>query len=86
MKEEKEEAVKGQFNFDHPEGINVELMEKCLKDILNGRPTKLPLYDFKSSSQIPGKFTVINPSDVVLVEVSYFKNKSGLFSCPAIKN
>lgn len=61
-------AAKGQFNFDHPDAFDSELMEKCLDDILLGKPTKIPVYDFLTNSRVPDKFTVIYPSDVVLVE------------------
>jgi len=61
-------ASKGKFNFDHPDAFDNELMEQCLDDIIAGRPTKVPVYDFKTNSRIPGEFTTIYPSDVVLVE------------------
>jgi len=61
-------ANKGMFNFDHPNAFDDELMESCLKDIMCGRQTKIPVYDFKTNSRIPGQFTTIYPSDVVLVE------------------
>ena len=34
-------AAKGKFNFDHPDAFDNELMEKCLDDILVGKPTKV---------------------------------------------
>ena len=34
-------ANKGKFNFDHPNAFDNELMESCLKDIMEGRPTKV---------------------------------------------
>merc|ERR1711983_579296 len=40
-----------------------------------GKPTKIPVYDFKTNARVPGEFTVIYPSDVVIVEgimVFYF--------------
>jgi len=61
-------AAKGQFNFDHPDAFDSDLMEKCLDDILVGKPTKIPVYDFLTNSRVANKFTVIYPSDVVLVE------------------
>lgn len=68
-------ANKGKFNFDHPDAFDYELLHACLKDIKEGRPTKVPVYDFKHHSRVPGEFTNVYPSDVVLVEgilVFYF--------------
>jgi len=61
-------ANKGKFNFDHPDAFDNELMEACLSDIMLRRPTKIPVYDFKTNSRVPGEYTTIYPSDVVLVE------------------
>ena len=48
----------------------------CLfQDIMTGKPTKIPVYDFKTNARVPGEFTLIYPSDVVIVEgimVFYF--------------
>ena len=57
-------------------------MEKCLKDIKECRSTQVPLYDFKTNSRVENEFTVIQPSDVVLLEgilVFYHKEVRDLF-------
>ena len=57
-------------------------MVKCLKDIKECRSTQVPLYDFKTNSRVEGEFTVIHPSDVVLLEgilVFYYKEVRDLF-------
>ena len=75
-------ANKGMFNFDHPDAFDNQLMESVLTDIINGRQTKVPVYDFKTNSRLPGEFTTIYPSDVILVEgilVFYFPRMRDLF-------
>ena len=75
-------AMKGTFNFDHPDAFDNQLMESVLTDIINGRQTKVPVYDFKTNSRSPGEFTTIYPSDVVLVEgilVFYYPRMRDLF-------
>ena len=67
---ESEKARKGMFNFDHPNAFDNELMETCLQSILEGRQTQIPVYDFKTNARVPGAYTVIYPSDVVLIEVN----------------
>jgi len=75
-------AKKGMFNFDHPDAFDNELMESVLSDIMAGRVTKIPVYDFKTNSRVAGQFTTIYPSDVVLVEgilVFYYANMRNMF-------
>merc|ERR1719422_216240 len=79
-------AMKGTFNFDHPDAYDNRLMESVLTDIINGRQTKVPIYDFKTNSRLPGEFTTIYPSDVILVEgilVFYFPRMRDLFHLKA---
>merc|ERR1712119_42975 len=76
-------ANRGMFNFDHPDAFDIDLMESVLQDILQGRPTKIPVYDFKTNARVPGEFTLIYPSDVVIVEgimVFYFPKIRELFN------
>ena len=76
-------AMNGMFNFDHPDGYNNKIMESVLTDIINGRQTKVPVYDFKTNSRVPGQFTTIYPSDVILVEgilVFYYPTLRNLFN------
>ena len=38
---------------------------------------KVPVYDFKTNARVPGEFTNVFPSDVVIVEgilIFYYKN------------
>jgi len=80
---ESEKARKGMFNFDHPNAFDNELMETCLHSILEGRQTQIPVYDFKTNARVPGAYTVIYPSDVVLVEgilVFYYPDIRNLFN------
>jgi len=75
-------ARQGMFNFDHPNAFDNELMESCLKDIMAGRPTRVPVYDFRTNSRVPSTFTTIYPSDVILLEgilVFYFPNVREMF-------
>lgn len=43
-------AEKGQFNFDHPDAFNEQLMKETLVDILEGRIVKIPTYDYRHHS------------------------------------
>ncbi|XP_029920579.1 uridine-cytidine kinase 1 [Myripristis murdjan] len=65
--EQKAKALKGQYNFDHPDAFDNELMYQTLKDIVEGRVVEVPTYDFVTHSRLDDKITVY-PADVVLFE------------------
>jgi len=76
------QAERGLFNFDHPDAFDHDLMMSCLADIRDGKMTRVPVYDFKTNSRIKGQYTLINPSDVVLLEgilVFYHKDVREMF-------
>ena len=45
-------------------------MEACLTDIINGKVTNIPVYDYKLNSRVSDKFQTVQPNqvDVVLFE------------------
>uniref|UniRef100_A0A803TKU9 Phosphoribulokinase/uridine kinase domain-containing protein n=1 Tax=Anolis carolinensis TaxID=28377 RepID=A0A803TKU9_ANOCA len=49
--EQKAKALKGQFNFDHPDAFDNELIVKTLKEIMEGKTVQIPVYDFVSHSR-----------------------------------
>ncbi|XP_063229851.1 uridine-cytidine kinase isoform X2 [Bacillus rossius redtenbacheri] len=80
--QEKVKAEKGNFNFDHPDAFDNELLLRILKDILIGKKCEIPVYDYVTSSRVQNQFTSIYPADVVLIEgilVFYFPEIRELF-------
>uniref|UniRef100_A0A8D0BE00 uridine/cytidine kinase n=1 Tax=Salvator merianae TaxID=96440 RepID=A0A8D0BE00_SALMN len=65
--EQKAKALKGQYNFDHPDAFDNELMQTTLKNIVDGQTVEVPTYDFVTHSRLP-ETTVVYPADVVLFE------------------
>ncbi|XP_013862022.1 uridine-cytidine kinase 1 [Austrofundulus limnaeus] len=65
--DQKAKALKGQYNFDHPEAFDNELMYKTLKDIVEGNVVEVPTYDFVTHSRLEDRITFY-PADVVLFE------------------
>ncbi|KAG7268202.1 hypothetical protein CRUP_022891 [Coryphaenoides rupestris] len=65
--DQRAKAVKGQYNFDHPDAFDNELMYQTLKEIVEGRVVEVPTYDFVTHSRLENKITVY-PADVVLFE------------------
>ena len=56
-----------QFNFDHPNALETELMVEQLDALLGGTPIEKPTYDFTNHQRLP-ETDRIEPSPVVIVE------------------
>ncbi|KAJ1173059.1 hypothetical protein NDU88_004901 [Pleurodeles waltl] len=65
--EQKAKALKGQFNFDHPDAFDNELIVKTLREIMEEKTVQIPVYDFVAHSRKEESITVY-PADVVLFE------------------
>ncbi|XP_039620310.1 uridine-cytidine kinase 1 isoform X1 [Polypterus senegalus] len=65
--DQRAKALKGQYNFDHPDAFDNELMYKTLKDIVEGKTVEVPTYDFVTHSRLQ-EMTTVYPGDVVLFE------------------
>ncbi|XP_071622233.1 uridine-cytidine kinase 1 isoform X1 [Heliangelus exortis] len=65
--EQKAKALKGQYNFDHPDAFDNDLMHSTLKNIVEGKTVEVPAYDFVTHSRL-AETTVVYPADVVLFE------------------
>ncbi|KAM4556984.1 uridine-cytidine kinase 2-B [Fundulus diaphanus] len=65
--EQKAKALKGQFNFDHPDAFDNALIMQTLRQILQGETIQIPVYDFVTHSR-KEEFVTVYPADVVLVE------------------
>ncbi|KAJ9152837.1 hypothetical protein P3X46_026352 [Hevea brasiliensis] len=56
-----------EYNFDHPDAFNTELLLSCMEKLKHGQAITLPNYDFKSH-QSTGPGQKVNPSDVIILE------------------
>ncbi|XP_017600901.1 PREDICTED: uridine-cytidine kinase 1, partial [Corvus brachyrhynchos] len=65
--EQQAKALKGQYNFDHPDAFDNDLMRSTLKNIVEGKTVDVPTYDFVTHSRL-AETTVVYPADVVLFE------------------
>lgn len=54
-------------NFDHPDALDNELLAEHIETLKAGRPVNKPVYDFTTHSRT-GKFIVVQPAPVLLVE------------------
>ena len=79
--QEREEALRGNYNFDHPDALDSDLIARILRDVLQGKEVRIPVYDFALMRKT-SESTLIHPADVVLVEgilVFYYPEIRDLF-------
>ncbi|XP_051180728.1 uridine kinase-like protein 3 [Lolium perenne] len=55
------------YNFDHPDAFNMDLLLSCLENLKHGRAVDIPDYNFKTHKSVPHARKV-NPSDVIIME------------------
>ncbi|KAK8672513.1 hypothetical protein V6N13_110881 [Hibiscus sabdariffa] len=56
-----------EYNFDHPDAFNTELLLSCMEKLRRGQPVSIPSYDFKTHKSIdPSR--LVNPADVIILE------------------
>ncbi|KAK2968124.1 hypothetical protein RJ640_028029 [Escallonia rubra] len=56
-----------EYNFDHPDAFNTELLLSCMEMLKNGQAVSIPYYDFKSH-RMSEPARLVNPSDVIILE------------------
>jgi uridine kinase len=70
------EAQRAEINFDHPASLDTELLSEQLKQLIQGKPIDLPVYDFKVHART-GYTIRIEPQPVIIVEgILIFAEKS----------
>jgi len=56
-----------EFNFDHPNSLESDLLSQHIRKLRNGQPVEVPIYDFSTHSRT-AKTYIIQPRGVILVE------------------
>jgi uridine kinase len=57
----------GSVNFDHPESLDLNLLAKCLSELKEGKPTRIPIYDFKTHSRSSEEL-FLEPTNIIIVD------------------
>lgn len=55
------------YDFDHPAALDFDMAYQVLKDLLEGKQTKIPRYNFKTHSR-EEEYDLVEPCDVILFE------------------
>jgi len=60
---------KGDYNFETIDAIDIGLFNKCLNELMAGKPVYLPKFDFtKGEKAISNKETILDESKIIMVE------------------
>ncbi len=70
-------ARRALVNYDHPRAIDWNRFESVLRDCLDGRPTRVPKYDFAQHARLPS-FRHFRPAKLVLVDGLWLLHKPAL--------
>ncbi|HEY5158121.1 MAG TPA: uridine kinase [Anaerolineales bacterium] len=60
-------AQRIEVNFDHPNSLDSELLTQHIRDLRDGRPIEVPVYDFSHHSRTTKTYTV-QARGVILIE------------------
>ena len=60
-------AQRNQFNFDHPNSLETDLLIEHITALRAGKAVEVPIYDFSTDSRTADTFT-LEPREVILVE------------------
>ena len=55
-------------NYDHPNAFDVDILVKCIKDLKEGKPTEIPVYDFTIHNRSDEPWTRVEPAPVIIIE------------------
>nr|XP_019960587.1 PREDICTED: uridine-cytidine kinase-like 1 [Paralichthys olivaceus] len=74
-KEDQELAAKNEYNFDHPDAFDFELLVTVLRKLKKGKSIKVPVYDFTSHCRRKEWKTVYGANVVIFEGILAFANK-----------
>ncbi|XP_034756430.1 uridine-cytidine kinase-like 1 isoform X3 [Etheostoma cragini] len=74
-KEEQELAARNEYNFDHPDAFDFELLVTVLRKLKKGKSIKVPVYDFTSHCRRKEWKTVYGANVVIFEGILAFANK-----------
>ena len=59
--------LKAEVNFDHPNSLETDLMVKHIRELRDGKPIAMPIYDFSTHSRVAETHKIL-PHPVIIVE------------------
>ncbi|XP_061486956.1 uridine-cytidine kinase-like 1 isoform X6 [Rhineura floridana] len=74
-KEQQEKASSNDYNFDHPDAFDFDLVISTLKKLKQGKSVKIPIYDFTSHSRKKEWKTLYGANVIIFEGIMAFADK-----------
>uniref|UniRef100_A0ABM5F807 Uridine-cytidine kinase n=1 Tax=Pogona vitticeps TaxID=103695 RepID=A0ABM5F807_9SAUR len=74
-KEQQEAAARHEYNFDHPDAFDFDLLIGVLRKLKEGKSVKVPVYDFTTHSRRKEWKTIYGANVIVFEGILAFANK-----------
>ncbi|XP_070788262.1 uridine-cytidine kinase-like 1 isoform X1 [Pituophis catenifer annectens] len=74
-KEQQEQAACNEYNFDHPDAFDFDLLISVLQKLKEGKSVKVPVYDFTTHSRSKEWKTIYGANVIVFEGIMSFANK-----------
>lgn len=69
--EERKRAFQNDYDFDHPDAIDLDLAYECILSLKEGKKTSIPVYSFVEHNRVPNKRINIYGASVIVLEGIY---------------
>ncbi|XP_062060485.1 uridine-cytidine kinase-like 1 isoform X5 [Lepus europaeus] len=74
--QQQEQAARNNFNFDHPDAFDFDLIVSTLKKLKQGKSVKVPIYDFTTHSRKKDWKTLYGANVIIFEGIMAFADKS----------
>ncbi|XP_012510080.1 PREDICTED: uridine-cytidine kinase-like 1 [Propithecus coquereli] len=75
-KQQQEQAAHNNFNFDHPDAFDFDLIISTLKKLKQGKSVKVPIYDFTTHSRKKDWKTLYGANVIIFEGIMAFADKT----------
>ncbi|XP_049633686.1 uridine-cytidine kinase-like 1 isoform X2 [Suncus etruscus] len=75
-KQQQEQAAQNNFNFDHPDAFDFDLIVSTLKKLKQGKSVQVPIYDFTSHSRKKDWKTLYGANVIIFEGIMAFADKT----------
>lgn len=75
----------GDYDFEMPEAIDMELLNQNLADLLDGKEIEKPCYDFKSGTRTRYEPFCIEADEIILIDCLHGLHRNLTMSVPQLK-
>ncbi|KAK6188111.1 hypothetical protein SNE40_004362 [Patella caerulea] len=74
-KEQHDQAARNEYNFDHPDAFDFELLIATLRRLKEGKIVEVPIYNFQTHSREPTEKTIYGANVVIFEGILTFYSK-----------